>query len=471
MTTLASMSLSALSTEISAHRVSPVELVNAVFARIDRHDKALGAYISLYREDAIRQAQQAEADILAGHYKGPLHGIPMGIKDNLYFKGRTTTMGSRIHHDFVPDFNATVVERLAQAGVIFLGKLNLHEYALGVTTENPHFGTSHNPWNQDKIAGGSSGGAGVAIPCGMSIGSLGSDTSGSIRIPAACCGIAGLKPTYGRVSKYGCFPEAWSLDHVGPMARAVTDLALILDAISGHDPHDPASLRLPPTELAGNLTGEVRGKVIGLDEAFFFKDVDSSVAAVVHKAIHELESQGAVVRRVQIAHIAGAEYAITIIDTSETTAVHHRTLRERPLDYGDDVRFLIQCGELPSAVDYLEAQQLRYALRRDFRQVFEQVDVLVSPTLPIETPDIGQKTSLINGKHVDTISSLMRLIGPSNLVGLPSASIPCGMLHGMPVGMQIIAAPLQEATVLNFGLALERTGLFSMAEPPCCAGS
>jgi len=465
MTELASLPLWALAAEIAAQRVSPVELARAVLDQIDKYDSTVRAYISVYRDEALQQARQAERDIRDGRYRGPLHGIPMGIKDNLYVKGRTTTMGSRIHSRFVPDYSATVVDKLAQAGVVFLGKLNLHEYALGVTTENPYFGIARNPWNPNKIAGGSSGGAGVAIPCGMSIGSLGSDTSGSIRIPAACCGIAGLKPTYGRVSKYGCFPEAWSLDHVGPMARSVADLALILDAISGHDPRDPASLDLPPTQVAGELSGNIRGKIIGINEEFFFKDVDDPVAAIARDAVKSLQAQGAVVKPVTIPHMDGAEYAITIIDTSETTTVHHRTLRERPQDYGEDVRFLIQCGELPSAVDYLEAQQIRHELRKDFQNVFKEVDVLISPTLPIETPDIGQKTSVINGRTVDTVGSLMRLIGPSNLVGLPSVSVPCGMLHGMPVGLQIIAAPLQEGAVLDFALAVEKSGLYSETAP------
>lgn len=460
-----SLSLAEISGAIRAGRLSPVEITQAVLDEIDSKDGALNAYIDVYRDDALAQARQAERDLRAGAYRGPLHGIPMGIKDNLYFKGRVTTIGSGIHRDFIPQYSATVVDRLARAGVVFTGKLNLHEYALGVTTENPHFGTSRNPWNPDKITGGSSGGAGAAIPCGMSIGSIGSDTSGSIRIPAACCGIVGLKPTYGLVSKYGCFPEAWSLDHVGPMARTVADVALILDAIAGYDPRDPASLNRSPARVADGVPGDVKGKVIGIDEAFFFKDVDDAVAAVVRQGIRALEEQGAVVEAVNIPYIDSAEYALTIIDTSETSAVHHDALLSHPEEYGDDVRFLLQCGELPSAVDYVQAQQIRQQLRKSFKSVFDTVDAIAAPTLPIETPDIGQKRSTINGRPVDTVASLMRLVGPANLIGLPSVSVPCGALHGMPVGMQIIGAPLGEATVLTIARAVEQARLFTANVP------
>jgi aspartyl-tRNA(Asn)/glutamyl-tRNA(Gln) amidotransferase subunit A len=254
------------------------------------------------------------------------------------------------------------------------------------------------------------------------------------------------------------------------MARTVADAALILDAISGHDPRDPASLELPPTRLAAHVSDDINGKVIGINEDFFFKDVDDSVASIVRHGIRCLEDRGALIKPVDIRHIASAEYAITIIDISETSTVHHRALRERPQDYGDDVRFLLRCGELPSAVDYLEAQQIRSQLRDSFREVFNEVDVLVAPTLPIETPDVGQKTSTINGKTVDAVASLMRLIGPSNLVGLPSVSVPCGALHGMPVGMQIVGAPLHEAAVMNIARAVESAKLYTLAMPPCSGG-
>lgn len=455
MTNITQWSIADVSSAIYDREMSPVEITEAVLAKINERDSDLNTYISVYQDEALARARQAEQEISAGRYKGRLHGIPMGVKDNLYCRNRTTTMGSRIHAGFVPDHNATVVDRLSAAGSVLLGKLNLHEYALGVTTENPHFGTTRNPWNPKKTPGGSSGGAAAALAGGMTIGSLGSDTSGSIRIPAACCGITGLKPTYGLVSKFGCFPEAWTLDHVGPMGRCVADVAILLDAISGGDPKDPTSLDLSPTHTMDALSSDIAGKIIGVDETFFFNNVDDAVSSVVWSGIRDLETRGAAVEAVSIPHIDCTEYAISMIDTSETSTVHHRSLRDRPQDFGADVRFLLECGELPSAVDYLEAQQMRATLQRSFAQVFDRIDVLVAPTLPIEVPDIGQQQSFINGAAVDTVASLMRIVSPANLIGLPSLSVPCGSLNAMPVGMQIIGPALGEQMVLDVGQAVE----------------
>lgn len=463
---LSKLSLTSLSTAIANHDVSPVELTKAVLREIEQNDPLLNAYIAVYHDEAVVQSRLAQAEISAGRYLGPLHGIPIGLKDNLFCRGKTTTIGSKIHANFVPEYSATVVEKLDRAGATLVGKLNLHEYALGVTTENPHFGTSRNPWDPSKTTGGSSGGAGAAIVTGMTIGSLGSDTSGSIRIPAACCGIVGLKPTYGVVSKYGCFPEAWTLDHVGPMGRTVGDVSLLLDVVSGVDRNDPTSLDRPSTYTTAGLSSDIDGMVIGINEEFFFNNVDDAVASVVWDGIRCLEAKGAIVESVNIPYIENAEYAITIIDTCETSTVHHQSLRDRPQDFGDDVRFLLECGELPSAVDYLEAQQIRSRLKRSVAQVFGRVDVLIGPTLPIQTPNIGQTVSSINGDSVDTVASLMRLVGPANLLGLPSLSVPCGVTNGMPIGMQMVGPPLGEQTVLNMGQAIEESGIFTMPQMP-----
>lgn len=457
MDNLTSHSLEYLSAAIKEKQLSPVELTTAVLAIIEAEDPALNAYISTDQTSALEQARKAEQAIMSDRYLGPLHGIPMGIKDNFCVENQTTTMGSKIHANYVPQYSATAVNKLRAAGIVQLGKHNLHEYALGVTTENPHYGDTLNPWDRNKIAGGSSGGAGTAIATGMSIGSIGSDTSGSIRIPASCCGIVGLKPTYGRISKFGCYPEAWTLDTVGPMARTVTDTALILDALSGHDRQDPTSLDLPPTQTATMLSSNVSGLRIGINEDFFFADIDDPIAENTRQTISALEELGAVIVPVEIAHIEDAEYALTVIDTAEATTVHHRALAQRPEDYGDDVRFLLKCGVIVSAVDYLEAQQIRALLQHSFAQTFNDVDVLMAPTLPIKTPDLGQTESLLNGATTDTDDALMRLVGPANLLGLPAISVPNGLVDGMPVGIQIIGSPLGEQKVLNAGLVVENT--------------
>lgn len=456
MDDLTSHSLEYLAAAIKKKQLSPVELTTAALAAIEAEDPALNAYISTDPTSALEQARTAEKAIMSDRYLGPLHGIPMGIKDNFYVENQITTMGSKIHASFVPEHSATAVKRLRAAGIVQLGKHNLHEYALGVTTENPRYGDTLNPWDRNKIAGGSSGGAGTAIATGMSIGSIGSDTSGSIRIPASCCGVVGLKPTYGRISKFGCYPEAWTLDTVGPMARTVTDTALILDAISGHDSQDPTSLALSATQTATSLSSDVNGLKIGVNEDFFFADIDKPIAENTRQTISALEHLGATVVPVDIPHIEDAEYAITMIDTAEATTVHHRALAEQPDDYGNDVRFLLKCGVIVSAVDYLEAQQIRALLQQSFTQTFSEVDVLMAPTLPIETPTLRQTTSLINGAVTDTEDALMRLVGPANLLGLPAISVPNGFVDGMPVGLQIIGPPLSEQQILNTGLAVEK---------------
>jgi aspartyl-tRNA(Asn)/glutamyl-tRNA(Gln) amidotransferase subunit A len=467
---LLSLSLSEVANMVKERIVSPVELTKLCLARIDRLNPTLNAFISTYHEEAIDQAKVAEAEIFKGNYKGKLHGVPIAIKDNLYVANRVTTMGARIHKDFIPTHDAGVVTRLRPTGAILLGKTNMHEYALGATTDNPHFGTCRNPWDLSKIPGGSSGGSAAAVAAGLAFGALGTDTSGSIRVPAAACGLIGLKPTYGRVSKYGCFPEAWTLDHIGPLTRTVADGAIILDAISGFDPNDPTCLNLPPTQTFQAINKDIKDLVIGVEEDFFFGFVDHQVESLVRAGIEKLCSLGATVKSVKLPSLENAFWALTIIDTSETTAVHQPMMKTRAADYGDDVRFLIECGYLPSAVDYLQALQLRRHIKIEVSEMFKTVDVLIAPTLPSKTPSIGEFTSVVNGTSVDTIEILMHNVGPGNLLGLPSLSIPCGIAEGMPVGMEIIGPALGEQAVLNIALAFESTNSLNGASPTMSNG-
>jgi aspartyl-tRNA(Asn)/glutamyl-tRNA(Gln) amidotransferase subunit A len=374
-------------------------------------------------------------------------------------------MGSKIHADFVSDVDAGVVTGLADAGAVVVGKTNMHEYALGGTTDNPHWGTCRNPWDLSKTPGGSSGGSAVAVATGMAAAALGSDTSGSIRIPAAICGIVGLKPTYGRISRFGVFPEAWTLDHVGPLTRTVRDAALVLDALSGHDPRDPGSLDAAATRCATALRETCEGMVIGVEEDFYFTGVDDAIAGCVRDALLTLERRGARIQPVTIPRLRHTEFALTVIDTSETSAVHHANLRERPEDYGDDVRLLLECGELPSAVEYLEAQQVRRVLRHDVQQAFDEVDVLIGPTLGSRTQTVGETFTLVNDEPVVAIDSMIRLVGPASLLGLPCLSVPCGLVDGLPAGLQIIGPALGEQKVLDVGHAFELTRPLGDARP------
>lgn len=381
----------------------------------------------------------------------------MALKDIFYVNGQVATMGSKIHRDFVPSYDATVVRRLSEAGVVFTGTLNMHEYAWGATTNNPHYGTCRNPWDLDRSPGGSSGGSGAAVAAGMSVVSLGTDTGGSIRIPAAFCGIVGLKPTHGRVSKYGVFPLAWSLDHIGPMTKTVSDAAILLEHIAGYDPMDPTSVDLWVPPYTQYLNGDLSGMVIGIEEEYFFNFADQDVAQLVRKVLEKLETLGARVKPVSIPALRHAPFAELVTITSEASAIHHNNLKERPTDFGDDVRVLLELGELNSAVDYLKAQQVRHRLKRDFQTIFQDVDVLISPTLPIPAHLIGQNSVVINGTQTDVIAGLTRFMAPGNLTGLPALTVPCGLIAGLPVGMQVMGPAFREELLLNVGYAIEQT--------------
>ncbi|AEV18928.1 Glutamyl-tRNA(Gln) amidotransferase subunit A [Geobacillus thermoleovorans CCB_US3_UF5] len=440
--------ISELSPLLKNKEVSPVELVDDVLEQIETLNNKLNAYIEVTAEKARKQAEAAESEILSGNYRGPLHGIPIAIKDLLYVADEMTTMGSKIHRNFRPAYSATVIERLTEAGAVFPGKTNLHEYAWGATNNNPHFGPARNPWDPERIPGGSSGGSGVATAAHMTIASLGTDTGGSIRIPSSFCGIVGLKPTHGLVSKYGCFPLAWSLDHIGPMTKTVRDAAYVLEAIAGYDPKDPTSFAAPTTSYALTFKESVKGVKIGI-EPYFFDHVDKEVEKAVKQAIASLEREGAVVETVRIPTLQYAQYAEMITILSEASTIHHNHLVEREEDFGDDVRFLLKLGELPSAVDYLEAQQIRLKLDHEFMEIFNKVDVLITPTIPFLPPKIGQDTVWINGEEVNFLDHIIRFTGPFNLTGLPVVTVPCGFVQGLPVGMQIIGPAFGEGTILN----------------------
>ena len=488
MTGSESLTLTGTARSLAQGRSTSRAVTENCLARIAARDEDLRAFITVEADRARARADAADARVRDGRRLGTLDGLPIAVKDNLCTEGVVSTVGSAIFRDHVAAENAGVVDRLEGQGAVRVGKTNLHEFALGVTTENPHFGICRNPWDRERTPGGSSGGSAVAVATGMALAAIGSDTSGSIRIPAAACGILGLKPTYGLVSSYGCYPEAWSLDHVGVMTRTAEDAAVLLDAISGHDPRVPSSLRVISSQAVREVeeTGEhgrTRPLRIGVEESFFFASIDRDIEVVVRGMLDSLASTGtdagahggadagakagAGVELVPVSlpSLADAVYALTVIDTAETTAFHAEQFRERPHDYGPDVRALIECGALPTAVDYLQAQQIRSRVREDFARVFEQVDVLASPTLPIRTPQIEEAVVTVDGQERDRDDELMRLVGPANLAGLSSVSVPCAMLDGMPVGMQFLGPPLGEGAVLSAAAAVEE--LFT---PPASEG-
>jgi len=445
--------------------LSPVELTKAVLKHTEATEGRINAYMDVYNDDALAEAEKAEQDINNGNYKGMYHGIPMAIKDNVYFKDKVTTMSSKIHKDFVSDYDATVISKLRDAGVVFTGKLSMHEYAWGITNNNPHYGAVKNPWNTEKIPGGSSGGSGAAVATGSSVATLGTDTAGSIRIPSSANGIVGLKQTFGRVSKYGVYPLAWTLDHVGPMTRTVKDAAGLLEIIAGYDANDPTSINTPVDNYLEKTTGDVKGVVIGVEEDYFFKNVDTEIEKLVRNGIKKLEEQGAKIKEVKIPALKYAEWVELITSISEASSIHHSDMLVRPEDFGHDIRMLFELGELPSAVDYLQAQQVRRQLKQEFAKAFEEVDILAMPTLPILPNDIGDDWADLNGEKVDLIDNIIRFMGPGNLTGLPALTVPCGFSQGLPVGLQFMGPAFGEAAILNAGYALEKTNPLNDKKP------
>ncbi len=436
--------------------ISPVELTEAVLARAEASQDQINAYLDFYHDEAVTAAKKAETDIMNGHYRGMYHGIPMGIKDNVYFKNKQTTMASKIHQHFKPTYDATVVAKLREAGVVFTGKLHMHEYALSITNNNPHFGPVRNPWDLNKIPGGSSGGSAAAIAVGSSVASVGTDTAGSIRIPASACGIVGLKPTRGRVSTRGVYPLSWTQDHVGPMAKTIKDTAGLLNIIAGYDEQDSASIQRSTDDYLADITGDVKDLVIGVEEDYFFNKIDAPIENSVRDQIQKLVDQGAKIEPVKIPSLKDAEWAGFCFSVSEASMIHHDSIIERPEDFGADIRGFLLSGASPASTEYAQALKVREQLIADFNAAFRQVDVLIAPTLPIMPNDIGDDMVDLNGEKVDLLSNIIRLTGPGNLTGLPALSVPCDMNGQLPVGLQIIGPAFSESRVLNTGYAIEQ---------------
>lgn len=437
-------------------KLVPRDIVEALFDQIEQTDHHINAYISTYKEEALKQAAIAEKEIAAGQVKGIFHGIPLAVKDNIFIKDQVTTMASSIHKNFLPTYDATVIKQLQDAGAIIIGKLNMHEYALSITSSSPHFGPVHNPWNINKIPGGSSGGSAAAIAAGSTPISVGTDTAGSIRIPAAACGIVGLKPTRGVVSAHGVYPLSWTQDHVGPMAKTVTDTALLFDLLANHDENDPVSVTHPSAPVTKNINDDMRNKVIGIDETYFFKDIDAPIEEAVRNMINKLEAEGATIKKVSVPSLKDMDWAGFTFSVSEASAVHYRSIEERIEDFGDDIRPFLQMGAFPSTETYGHAQEVRKNIIADFEKVFDQVNVLISPTIPVFPNDIGESEALLNGEKVELLPHFIRLTGPANIAGIPALSVPVGLHDGLPIGMQIMGKNFSEDTLLSFGLAIEK---------------
>lgn len=460
------LSLTEAARKVAAREVSPVELVDACLARVD-DIAGLNAYIDVYAAEARQVAAAAETLITAGHRLGPLHGIPVALKDNIGIAGRVTTAGSKVLADWRPEQDAAVVERLKGAGSILLGKTNMHEFAWGGTSANPNYGSVRNPWNPERFPAGSSGGSGVAVATRSVYGALGTDTGGSVRLPSAVNGIVGIRPTIGRVSNHGVVPLAWSMDTVGPMTRTVEDCALMFSVLAGHDRRDQGSANVPVPDYLRDLRRGVAGLRIGVIPDYFFHNLQAPVHDAVKQALATLEGLGATIVDTQVEGIHGNISAQLTIESCEPSTYHQRWLRERPEDYGDDVRLLLEVGELHLATHYLQAQRYRTLLRANFMEAFASVDLFICPTLPFTATRVGETLVEIQpGAPEDMLAAIMQFTGVPSLTGLPSLNVPCGFdPDGLPIGMQVIGRPFDEATLFRLGAVYQEATDFHLRAP------
>ena len=452
---------------IRSGEISPVEVIEAHLSRIRATEPVLNSFITVLPDEAIAAARQAERDIRAGRYRGPLHGIPVGLKDLFNTGGVRTTSGSRIYDNYIPAEDCTVAARFREAGAILLGKLNMHQFAYGPTGENPDYGHMHNPWDPERVSGGSSGGSGSATAAGQCTITTGSDTGGSIRIPAALCGIVGLKPTYGRVSRHGLTPLAWSMDHPGPMVRTVQDAAITMNVIAGHDPNDVASANLPVPDYTAALTGEVRGLRIGVPREYLEAPMDPEVRQSVNAALEQMETLGAEVVEVEFPEFNDAAAISTTMLMAEATACFRDLLASDGSRLYEPVRLRLEAGLFISAADYLRAQQGRAVFDRAARRLLEDVDLLAGPTEPVTAPPLLQQQVLAGEQEIGTVAALTQYTRPYNITGFPAISVPCGFSsEGMPIGLQLAGRPFDEETVLRAAYAYEQSADWHTRRPP-----
>jgi len=465
---LTSLSALTLGQMIRDLDVSPVEVINACLERIHSFDKRINAFIRVFNEAAISDAKKAQDEIMAGHWRGPLHGVPFAVKDLFDTAGAPATAGSKIWKDYVPVADAHVVKKLREAGAILIGKLNMHEFAFGITSRNPHYGPTLNPWDLTRMCGGSSSGSAAALAAGFVPLALGTDTGGSIRIPSSLCGTVGLKPTYGLVSRRGVLPLSWSLDHVGPMARHVEDIALSLQIIAGHDPNDFTSANRKAQDYTTQLEGDISGLVIGLPTTFFYENLRKDVKEAVLKAVKGLETLGTSVREIDIPGIIEDDIAAFTVLFSEASTCLETYARNRPQDVGDEVMSGIRIGMTIPATRYIHALRIRTKLIDVLADVFSQVDLLVVPGTTVDAPPIESKeVSIGPDRMINVRSALTRFTRYFNLAGNPVLCVPCGFSNQqLPVGMQVIGRPFDEATLLKAGHLFQKAFPLDPPMPP-----
>lgn len=456
------MTLAQLAERIRRGELSPREAVEGALARAESAQGALNAFVTIRGDEALAEAEE----LTLRPHRGPLHGVPVAVKDVIDVAGTRTTAASRILADNVATEDSTVVARLRQAGAVVIGKLNTHEFAFGASTTSTHFGPVRNPWDTDRICGGSSGGSGAAVAAGIVTGALGTDTGGSVRIPACLCGLTGLRPSTGRVPIRGVVPVSWTFDTVGPLARTAEDCALLLHVLAGVDGADPTSVRMPVPTYPDLLAPGVRGLRIGVVSHLFEGAIDPRVAETVETAVSELAGLGARVERIDALFLREADVAQQLVMLPEAAAVHLPWLRTRLAEYGDDVRVRLLAGLLLPATSVVTGQRSRRRLFEKAASLFEQFDVLVAPEMPIVAPRIGEDVVDVGGERLAYRLSLIPFNSPWSCLGLPAASVPCGFVAGLPVGMAIVGRRFDETTVLRVAHAFQQVTDWHERRPP-----
>jgi len=456
------LSLREVAAELRARRISPVELAERSLAKIKADEPRYVAYARLTEARAMAAARQAEREIMAGQWRGELHGVPVAVKDLYDVAGLPTTCSSRVRHDHRATADSACVERLSQAGAVIVGMTHTHEFAYGIATP-----TTGNPWNVEHIPGGSSGGSGATLAARGCFMAMGTDTGGSIRIPAALCGTAGLKPTYGRVSRAGIASLSWSLDHAGPLARTVGDCAVTLGALAGYDARDPGSADVPVADYTAELELGVKGLRIGVPTNFFFEHVEPEVERNTREAIARLKAEGAELVDVEIPMpelIASVEFGLCM---PEASAYHRTMIRERAELYEPDVRTFLEAGLLVPAVDYIAALRLRTVMQAAWKTMFDGLDAVIGPAVAaVATRRDQASVTWADGTEEAASSVFIRLSAPANVTGLPSVSVPSGFGRGgLPTGFQVIGRPFGEARILRIARAYERTADWSTKQP------
>ena len=449
---LAYLSLAEVSALVAKRELSPVEVTQAMLDRIIALDPRLHSYYTVFTTEALQAAREAEAQITAGNYRGPMHGVPVAIKD-IYECG-PTTCGSKLRKDYVAKDDCTSVKKLKQAGSIVLGKLATYEFALGLPTLASHFQPARNPWNTEFDPGGSSSGSGAAVAAGLTYGAMGSDTGGSIRWPAFCCGIVGMKATYGRVSRAGVFPLSWNLDHTGPLTVTVRDCALMLQACAGYDPLDPASANEPVPDYTAKLGHDIKGLRIGIPRNLFMNNCDKEILASFEKAVTQMSTLGAKVTDVESISFGDLWSFFWPTLAADAAAYHLEDMKKRPNDYNPDLRMTLAMGSLVSATGYLQAQRVRDQLRRKMRKQLETIDLFMLPTtgfLPGRIRSEPPAGLFISEENFSIYTPIF------NVTGFPALAVPCGFsVSGLPIGFQLAGKPFDETTVFQAGYAYEQ---------------